>query len=232
MSREIWLSYPLAIDDPRPPAIPAPELTTLYTIDADAAAVQILRVASHTGTHVDAPRHVVAEGLCLLDFAPEEFVFTRPLVLDLRLAEAAVVTPEDLQPWESQLRPADLALLRFGYGEIRRTDPERYSLRAPGLGIPAARWLREHAPGLRALGLDVPSLACIACLDETMAAHAELLGGPGRRFLVIEDMDLAADLGMLHRVRLCPWLVRGMDSGPCAVVGTLTGGGMEAADAI
>lgn len=231
MSREILLSYPLAIDDPRPPAIPAPELTPLYTIDADAAAVQILRVASHTGTHVDAPRHVVAEGLSLLDFAPEEFVFTRPLVLDLRLTEAAVVTPDDLQPWDEPLRQADIALLRFGYSEIRRADPQHYSLRAPGFGIPAACWLREHAPDLHALGMDVPSLACIACLDETMAAHNELLGGAGRRFLVIEDMDLSADLADLQRVRLCPWLVRGMDSGPCTVIGTLAIENEDEADA-
>ena len=38
MPRYVWLSYPLAIDGPRPPAIPAPELTDLYTVARDGAA--------------------------------------------------------------------------------------------------------------------------------------------------------------------------------------------------
>jgi len=54
-----------------------------------------------------------------------------------------------------------------------------------------------------------------------MAAHNELLGGDGRRFLVIEDMNLDRDLTALREVRLAPWLVRGMDSAPCSVVGLM-----------
>jgi hypothetical protein len=54
-----------------------------------------------------------------------------------------------------------------------------------------------------------------------MAAHHELLGGEGRRFLIIEDMNLEQDLTGLREVRVCPWLVQGMDSGPCAVVGVI-----------
>jgi hypothetical protein len=69
--------------------------------------------------------------------------------------------------------------------------------------------------------MDVPSLACIARLDETMAAHNELLGGEGCRFLVIEDMNLDHDLRALREVRMNPWLVNAMDSGPCSVVGIL-----------
>jgi arylformamidase len=217
----IWLSYPLAVSDPRPPAIPAPELTPLYTIQNDGANVQILRVANHTGTHVDAPRHVIADGLCLSDFAPEEFIFTRPVVVDLPLPDAAIVGPEHLEPLSDLLKEADLALFRFGYGAVRRNDPQRYSERCPGFGVPGGRWLRTHFPDLRAIGMDVPSVACIASLDETMACHHELLGGAGRRFFILEDMSLDQDLSTLREVRMNPWMVRDMDSGPCSVVGLL-----------
>src|SRR5213075_669305 len=74
--------------------------------------------------------------------------------------------------------------------------------RCPGFGIESGRWLRKIAPKLRAMGMDVPSVACIAHLDQTMAVHHELLGGPGRRFLIIEDMDLDHDLTGLHEVVL------------------------------
>ena len=165
MSRYIWLSYPLAIDGPRPPAIPAPELTDLYTVARDGAGVQILRVANHTGTHVDSPCHVVEGGVPITDFRPEELIFTRPLLVDLHLPDAAVVMPADLEPHAERLQQADLALFRFGYGEVRRRDPQRFSTRCPGFGIESARWLRQTCPRLRAMGLDVPSVAVIACLE-------------------------------------------------------------------
>lgn len=123
MAKYVWLSFPLGLEDPRPPAIPAPKLTPLYTVEKDGANVQTLRVASHTGTHVDAPRHVIPDGLCITDFAPEEFVFTRPVVVDLPLPDAAIVTSEYLKPLADKLVGADIALFRFGYGEVRRNDP-------------------------------------------------------------------------------------------------------------
>jgi kynurenine formamidase len=216
----IWLSFPLDVNDPRPPAIPAPTLRPLYTIERDKATVQVLTVASHTGTHVDAPAHVIEGGLSLADFAPEEFIFTRPVVLDLPLGEKAVVTPEHLAPLGRKLREADLALFRFGCGPMRREQPGRFVDHCPGFGVAAGRWLRD-LPALRAIGMDVPSVACIARLEETMVCHNELLGSKGRRFLIVEDMNLEADLSRLREVRLNPWLVRDMDSGPCSALGIL-----------
>ncbi len=214
-----WLSFPLGISDPRPPAIPQPEISDLYTLEKDGANVQMLRLASHTGTHVDAPRHVIPNGVVLTEFQPEEFIFTQPAVIDLRVPDDFVITPQQLAPFETDLAKADLVLFRFGCGQVRSKEPKRFSAHCPGFGIQAGRWLRSHAPRLRAIGMDVPSVACIAHLAETMAVHHELLGGEGRRFLIIEDMNLDRDLAGLSEVRVSPWLVREMDSGPCSVTG-------------
>lgn len=221
MSRIIWLSYRLDVNGPRPPAIPAPSLEPLYTIEKDQASVQILRVANHTGTHVDTPAHVIPDGLTLDDYLPEEFMFSRPAVVDLPLPPKAIVQAKDIEPLLNSARGADILLVRFRCGAMRENEPDMFAAESPGFGVEAARVVRERCPKLRCLGLDVPSLACIAHLDETMAAHNELLGGKGRRFLVIEDMDLRGDLDGLREVRVNPWLVRGMDSAPCSVVGIL-----------
>jgi kynurenine formamidase len=221
MSRVIWLSHRLDVNGPRPPAIPAPSLEPLYTIEKDQASVQILRVASHTGTHVDTPAHVIPDGLTLDDYSPEEFMFSRPAVVDLPLPPKAIVQAKDIDPLLNSARGADVLLVRFNYGAIREFDPDLFAADSPGFGVEACRLLRERCPELRCLGLDVQSLACIAHLDETMAAHNELLGGRGSKFLVIEDMDLRGDLDGLREVRVNPWLVHGMDSGPCSVVGIL-----------
>lgn len=221
MPRLTWLSYPLDIHGPRPPAIPAPEISDLYTIAKDGAAVQILRLANHTGTHLDSPCHVIENAIPITAFAPEELVFTRPVVVDLPLKDAEIVSPKDLEPHKAGLSGADLALFRFGYGGVRSTEPSRFSNRCPGFGMESAAWLRAHCPGLRAMGMDVPSVATIAHLEQTMRCHNVLLEGAGRKFIIIEEMNLDQDLAGLREVRVSPWLVSGMDSGPCSIVGVL-----------
>ena len=221
MVKYIWLSYRLGMNDPLPPAIPKPKLSSLYTIKKDDANVQTLRVASHTGTHVDAPKHVIEDGISITDFSPEEFIFTKPIVIDLPLGDEGIVLPSHLQQYGDSIVKADIVLVRFGYGVVRKSDPDRFSLRPPGFGVEAARWIKENFKNLRAIGLDVPSFSCIAFLKQTMPAHNEILAGKGCRFLIIEDMRLEHDLTGLVEVRICPWLVQGMDSSPCSVVGII-----------
>lgn len=218
-SQTIWLNHPLRTDAPNPPAIPPLQLSPFLTIEKDGANVTLIQVTSHTGTHVDAPCHVEVAGIVLTDFRPEELIFTRPVVVDLPLGEEVVVQPDHLAPLLPRMQPADLLLFRFGYGALRRNNPARYSAGCPGFGMESARWLRQNLPGLRALGMDVPSLACIAMLERTMAAHNELLGGAGRRFLVIEDMKLDEDLSGLAEVIVAPWWIEGIDGGPALVFG-------------
>lgn len=219
MSKYVWLSFPMSLNTPLPSMVPRPELTELFSITQHGFALHILRAANHTGTHVDAPGHVIADGLPITAFTPDELIFTRPMVIDLHMGSRKVVMPEKLTPFARQLEETDLALFRFGYGPVRRENPTRFAGSSPGFGMEAARWLRWNCPALRAIGLDVPSLAAIPRLEETMPAHNILLEGEGRRFFILEDLDLEKDLTGLREVRVNPWMVEGMDSSPCTVVG-------------
>lgn len=212
-----WLSYPLDKDAPRPPAIPAPSLSDFQTIARDGASVQFLQAYNHTGTHLDTSGHVIENGESITEFPPEDLVFRQPVVVDLSLPDAAIVQPEHLRPHLERLAGADMALFRFGCAEFRAKDKQRFSTRCPGFGKPAAKLLRDSCPKLRCAGLDLPSFATIAHLDETMTAHNVFLAG--RKMLIIEEMKLELDLTHLREVRVNPWLVVGMNSGPCTVVG-------------
>jgi kynurenine formamidase len=164
---------------------------------------------------------VFAEGLTLTDLYPEDFVFDQPFVIDLPLEDATIVQPEDIEPFTEAALKANFLLFRFGYADVRRQEKERYSTKSPGFGVESARYLRESFPALRGMGMDVPSLSCIEYLDETMEAHHELLGGEGRRFIVVEDMDLDHDLSSLSQVIVAPLLVDQIDGGPVTVFGVL-----------
>jgi len=224
MPEYVLLSYPLGMADPRPPAIPAPSLETFMSIRAgDGANGQILKVANHTGTHVDAPAHVIDGGATIHDFPLSELIYTRIVFIPLQKPDSGIVMPEDLRPFQNPLSTAEMALFDFGFGPVRRSDPRRYSLNSPGFGVLAAEWIRDHCPNLRALGMDVPSFSVIALIDETMEAHGVVLGQRNRRIILIEDMKLEHAPRDLREVRVNPWLVEGMDSAPCTVIGVRAG---------
>ena len=86
------------------------------------------------------------------------------------------------------------------------------------MSVEGAHYVAGKFPKLRALGLDTVSLACMQHLEEGLEAHRVLLGGKGRRFLIIEDMDLDHDLSQLKRVFALPLFIDGVDSAPCTVM--------------
>lgn len=220
--KRIYLTYPLAIDGPRPPAIPAPELEEFLRIETDGASVQRLSIYSHVGSHLDTSAHVISPGRHITGFTPDELVFSRPVVINMRVPDDTVLEPEDFMPFTDEIRGADFLILRLGLDGVRKNDKEHYSKHSPGLSVATGRFLTEF--NLKGFGLDAPSLACIARLDETMKVHNEMLAAREGRFIVIEEMKLDADLQNLCAVEVHPWLVEGMHSGPCSVTGYIETG--------
>jgi kynurenine formamidase len=215
----VYLSFPMAPESPVPPAISPMEIAPKYGVDADGANVYRISFDNHANTHVDAPAHVIAEGLRIGDFPLADLIFTRPSVIDLPLPDTTVIEPHHLETHLPAMRGADIVLLRLGYGHVRREEPQRYLAKCPGFGVAGAAFLRRELPDLRAVGMDVPSFVCIEHLDETMVAHNVMLEGKGRRCLLIEDMDLDKDLTGLSEVFLLPWQLANVDSAPCTVLG-------------
>jgi kynurenine formamidase len=75
----------------------------------------------------------------------------------------------------------------------------------------------------RAIGVDFVSSSSISHRDDGRAAHRAFLApnDPGEPILLIEDMDLSADLSQLMRVVVAPLRVEGMDSACCTIIGEL-----------
>jgi kynurenine formamidase len=214
------LSHRLSVGAPLPPGVPAMQVQQCYSIErGDASNLFVLRLSNHSGTHVDAPWHFVASGLRICDFRLEEFVFEHPLCIDVALSDGQLLEPDHFRPHAKRISTADLLLVRTGYSRIRRQAPERYTLQSPGMSTAGASFLAEQFPGLRALGLDTISLASMQHLEEGLEAHRILFRGTGRRFLVVEDMNLDFDLARLRQVIALPLFIEGVDSSLCTVMG-------------
>jgi kynurenine formamidase len=223
--RFLKLSYDLSAQGPLPYTIPPVKIEPFYTIEkGDGANVFVISFANHSGTHVDAPRHVAADGLRITAFSFEELRFRKPVCIDVALCDDEMVFPDHLKRVEDQVMWSDALLVRTGYGKYRSTDPERYRFHGPGFSVAAARFVQECFPTVRCIGMDTISFACIAHLEEGMEAHRVLLSPQGSRFLLIEDMNLSFDFSHLGELWVMPWLVEGIDSAPCTVVGLLESG--------
>jgi arylformamidase len=163
------LSHPIAPGMPVYPGDPAPTLAPV-TDYADAGYVtRLLTVGSHTGTHMDAPAHMLPGGRTLDAFPVTHF--TGPaLVLHLPSASGAVISPAALRAHAGALAVVDFLLLDTGWAH--RWGGADYFTGYPVLSPDAARWLA--AQGLKGLGVDTPSVD--ADDAELFSVHHALLG--------------------------------------------------------
>ena len=83
--------------------------------------------------------------------------------------------------------------------------------------------MREKHPYVRAIGFDFISLSPYQNRNLGREAHRTFLDpeGVNAPILVIEDMDLSADLSRLISVWIFPLRISGVDSAPCTVIGAV-----------
>lgn len=220
----VLLSHTMTLDDPNWPGAPGLTMRPLHQIArGDVANTHVVELYDHYGTHVDGPYHFNPEGARLSDLAIGDFIFERPVVLDVAVGDGELVAPEHLPP--ALVDPAtDLLILRSGF-ERHRPDRTRYVDGGPGFTAAAAVHLRESFQNLRAIAIDWLSLAATWSANEGVTAHQELLGRRrgDRAILIFEDVRVSA-LGDRSPVRVIavPVQIDGIDSFPVAIVAEVT----------
>ena len=81
------LTHCITPEMPVYPGTEPPRLTAACTMEKDGFRETLLEMCSHTGTHMDAPAHMLPKGRTLDDFPAETFA-GRGFVLDCRGAAA------------------------------------------------------------------------------------------------------------------------------------------------
>jgi arylformamidase len=223
------LSYPLGPDTPTY-ANNAPVKVTRTSRIADGRAANwlTLETINHNGTHIDAPYHFNDQGQRLTDLDINEFVFTRPVLLDLPKNDGELITQADLSACADIIAGADLLLLRTGWDALyRASDPVRFGKQAPGLAASAGRYLLDHQPTVRAIMMDMPSAASPAnpqVREEGREFHRIVLdthGNPHNRYIfIIEDarLDPTLDVSTLKRVIVAPLWLQDADGAPVTIL--------------
>lgn len=172
---------------------------------------------NHWGTHVDCPAHFFVKGQKVADYPPDSWCFRRPQVVQVEAKPGQIITRDT---FSCNLDPqTDLILFQSGWWRLRGN--KNYTVRNPGLHPDLALWLRQDFPAIRAIGMDWISVSSFENRGLGRQAHRAFLNpsGEGHPILIIEDMDLSADLNGLKQVWVAPLLVEEIDSAPCTIIG-------------
>lgn len=218
----VLLSHPMTKDAPAPGGRKALELRVDESLDGgNVGNTFYYTLWNHAGTHVDAPAHMLPGAAPITDMGIESFRFERPGLVDVPKNDSEPILSRDVRPREADFGGCDILLFRTGAGFHRRSDPVRYRDRNPCVSVELARYLASSAfPRLRAVGIDSISIACAEHLAEGVEAHRILFEKPGvGPFLIVEDMQLGPGIDRLDRVWIVPFLVEGLDSCHCTVLG-------------
>jgi kynurenine formamidase len=140
--------------------------------------VSAVCLGSHTGTHIDAPRHVDPTGRTLSEIPPDRFI-GRGFILDVpNPDENEPIAAAVLKDWQPGRPPGSFVLIRTGWDRYWLDD--RY-LRHPYLSAGLAAALAALDVAL--VGIDALSVDSSVAGDG--AAHRTLLGNG---VLIVENL--------------------------------------------
>lgn len=212
-------TQPLGPDTPVLPGDPAVTLTPAATHASDGYAVTGICLGSHSGTHIDAPRHFFPDGPALSDF-PVERSIGEGVILDLRPPVHAggrdVGSDQGRGLLDSQRIDAQRLAAALHRHPLQSGD--RVLLWTGG----AATLTREAAAmlveaGVSLVGIDGPSIEAEGAPAGAYPVHRLLLGSG---VLIAENLCRLELLGEGRlQCALLPLAIQGTDGAPVRAVG-------------
>ena len=146
----------------------------------------MLQIPSHSGTHMDAPSHLLRSGSSL-DVLPISQFCGRAVALDVTFLPAGgIITADFLRAQNGALLSADFVLFYTGWEKKWGTGDESGAFPVPD--AEAARYLVSC--GLKGVGIDAPSMDPLN--DRELKAHRVLLEGG---LVILENLCLRKVMG-------------------------------------
>jgi kynurenine formamidase len=205
----IDLTHAISADMPVFPGTAAPRLDEAYTIERDGFAEKMLHLVSHTGTHIDAPGHILP-GATRLDGFPAQRFLGPAVAMDVSAVRGRSIEIEDIAGYETRLLEADFALLHTGWAEY--WGCREYFGAYPVLSAAAAQWLAGL--GLKGFGVDTISVDVID--SSALPVHRALFA---RNMVIIENLaDLKPLLGKEFVFSCLPLKIVDADGSPIRAI--------------
>ena len=212
----VQLSYPVCKDTPAYGNSEKFEVKTLNSISSGATCNTSLWILhSHTGTHIDFPRHFSDNGATPELYPPEFWIFNEVALVQCSVPDDLIIKPDDISVIK-KYPDCELLLIRTGYSQFRKDN--KYWEYNPGLSPDIAPMLRNIAPKIRAVGMDFISVSSWQNRQLGRETHKVFLcPDEGKSILLIEDMNLTnlREKSQIMRAYIVPLVVQSADGAPC-----------------
>ncbi len=162
-----------------------PELIRHCTFEKDGFLETRLGISSHTGTHIDAPAHMLRGGKSLDKYPLDSFT-GRAVVADVSGINSSSISPENLKPVEKHLANVDFVLIRTGWSSL--WNKPDYLTGFPSLTSEAASMLSGF--NLKGIGTDTISIDSME--SENFVIHSIFMK---KGILIIENLSNLETLG-------------------------------------
>ena len=183
----IDLTHTITPEMPMYPGSAAPSIKPTGSLTRDGFRETQLTIASHTGTHMDAPSHMLPRG-STLEVLPASQFCGRAVVLDVSdLPPRSVITADYLREQNGTIRSADFVLFYTGW-ERKWGTGAYYDDDFPVPDQEAAKYLVSC--GLKGVGTDALSVDTLR--DQQFLAHKTLLDGG---LVILESLCLKKVVG-------------------------------------
>ncbi len=206
MSRIYDLSLPIADGGMVYPGNPAIRITAQQAISAGAGAnVSAIALGSHTGTHVDAPRHFIDDGVPIDEVPLDRFI--GPALLIAFPDEVTAVGEEHLRAHDLGGHTRVLLKTRNSALLTRREFAPDYTYLAPD----GASYLVER--GVQLVGIDYLSIEQFHSGHHR--THLTLLR---RNVVIVEGLNLMVPAPGVYEFICLPLRLAGLDGAPARAV--------------
>lgn len=142
-------------------------------LEVDGWNASTLTLYSHSGTHMDAPKHFLPKG-DTIDRQPLTDCIGPAHVVDITpTAPRALINMGSMAKWADRIQAGDRVLLRSDWSKRLGTPAYRDEL--PRISLELANWFVER--GIVLVGVEPPSVADVNNREELTAVHVTLLAG-------------------------------------------------------
>jgi kynurenine formamidase len=214
MSVLVDLSHPLENGQLNFPFDPKISVTSHNTVASIGYNITQISMATHQGTHLDAPYHFFDDGKTV-DQIPLDRFYGPASLIDLApggmLAAKTPITVEMLSPHADKFQPGAKVIYRTGWDRMFG-KPECFS-DFPSLTLDAARWIAERRIGLLGMDTMTPS-------SDWKEVHHILLA-KGLEIVIVEGLKNLEQVPETFLFVGFPLNIKGRDGSPIRAVAVL-----------
>jgi len=193
---------------------PKVEIVGLGTISKENRNTHKLVLGTHTGTHMDAPRHLIEGGQTIDQIDPALFVQKALLMKFDNKGAGDFIDHDELAHYDSLLSGVSAVVIRTGWSKWWMTD--KYYKQWPYLSEKAAQYLVDK--GIKVIGMDMPSPDSADRLTPGSSSpiHCQLMG---QGIILVEYLNnlelINKDIFKLYSF---PLKLKGLDGSPARVL--------------